>query len=139
LDAAKANVIGEFALDGQGKKMLFDNGFGSLQPGMPASVNTIGKTDSSGVAVATVTYPKNHAYWTEVTLEARTGVTSNDPPAYTTFFLSGLSNDYADTNFDPPGKFSPWGVGDDGTAHPTWIPSVVTGTGVPNNTCANLK
>lgn len=87
------------------------NGFGSLQPGMPAAVNATGTTDSKGVAVATVTYPKNHSNWTEIVLEARTGVTSNDPPAYTTFFLLGLSLDFADPDIIPPGQFSPWGVG----------------------------
>ncbi len=85
-------------------------GFGSLQPGMPATVNATATTDANGVAVATVTYPKNHADWTEVTLEARTGVTSNDPPAYSTFFLRHLSSDYSDPLVDPPGIVSPWGV-----------------------------
>ena len=85
------------------------NGYGSLQPGMPATVNTTGTTDASGVANATITYPPNHATWTEVILEARTGVTSNDPPAYTTFFLPCLALDYLTINVDPPGKYSPWG------------------------------
>lgn len=87
------------------------NGYGSLQPGMPASVNLTGTTDDKGVAVAIITYPKNHGFWTEVTLEARTGVTSNDPPAYTTFVLPVLSIDFSDVKVFPPGKDSPWGVG----------------------------
>lgn len=137
LDAAKVNVIGEFLLDGENKQILFQNGFGALQPGMPASVNTTGKTDANGVAVATVTYPKNHAYWTEVILEARAGVTSNDPPAYTTFFLSGLSTDYSNSDVEVPGRFSPWGVGDNGLGDATAIPAI-TATGINNATCGNL-
>ena len=87
------------------------NGNGRLEPGGVADVNPTATTDSSGVALAVITYPKNYAFWAEVTLEARSGVTSNDPPTTATFFLEGLASDYSDTNVSPPGEFSPFGVG----------------------------
>jgi hypothetical protein len=86
------------------------NSSGALEPGGVATVNPTGTTDASGVALAVITYPKDHAFWTEVQLEARTGVTSNDPPTVATFFLEGLASDYLDPNVSPPGQLSPYGV-----------------------------
>jgi hypothetical protein len=86
------------------------NNNGRLEPGGVATVNPTGTTDASGVALAVITYPKDHAFWTEITLEARTGVTSNDPPTFATFFLEGLASDYLDPNVSPPGQLSPYGV-----------------------------
>lgn len=81
----------------------------SLRPGAVASVNASGVTDANGVATATITYPKNYSYWAEVTLEARTSVTSNDPPTSTTFYLPGPASDYNQTS-PPPGVDSPYGT-----------------------------
>jgi hypothetical protein len=86
------------------------NGNGSLEPGGVATVNTTAVTDASGIATAVITYPKDHATWAEYTLEARTGVSSNDPPTLATFFLVGLASDYQDVNVSPPGQFSPYGL-----------------------------
>jgi len=86
------------------------NGNGSLEPGGVATVNATGVTDSSGIATAVITYPKDHARWAEYILEARTAVTSNDPPTVATFFLVGLASDYSDKNVSPPGETSPYGV-----------------------------
>jgi hypothetical protein len=86
------------------------NNNGSLEPGGAATVNATGVTDASGIANAVITYPKDHANWAEVILEARTGVTSNDPPTLATFFLVGLASDYTDKTVSPPGKFSPYGI-----------------------------
>src|SRR5262249_4080526 len=86
------------------------NGNGRLEPGGVATVNPTATTDSSGIAFAVITYPKSYAFWVEVTLEARTGVTSNDPPTTQTFFLEGLASDYADPNVSPPGQTSPFGI-----------------------------
>ena len=86
------------------------NGNGSLEPGGVATVNATGVTDSSGIATAVITYPKDHARWAEYILEARTAVTSNDPPTLATFFLVGLASDYSDKNVAPPGETSPYGV-----------------------------
>jgi hypothetical protein len=86
------------------------NGNGRLEPGGVATVNTSGVTDASGIATAVITYPKDHARWAEYILDARTGVTSNDPPTLATFFLVGLASDYSDKTVAPPGEFSPYGL-----------------------------
>jgi len=86
------------------------NNNGRLEPGGVATVNTSAVTDASGIATAVITYPKDHATWAEYILEARTGVTSNDPPTVATFFLVGLASDYTDKNVPPPGQLSPYGT-----------------------------
>ncbi len=83
---------------------------GSLDPGGVATVNASGTTDAAGNATATLTYPKDHAYWTYVTLEARTGVVGNDPPTTATFLLPGPSSDYNNLAISPPGQLSPYGI-----------------------------
>lgn len=85
---------------------------GSLDPGNVATVTATASTDTSGVALAVITYPKDHASWVEQILEARTGVTGNDPPALVTLILPGQAPDYASANASPPGRISPYGVGD---------------------------
>jgi hypothetical protein len=85
------------------------NGNGSLEPPGITTVNATATTDSTGVALAVLTYPKDHATWTEVILEARSGVAGNDPPATTKFFLVGLASDYSDISVAPPGVLSPYG------------------------------
>lgn len=86
-----------------------NNGNNSLDPGNVATVTATATTDASGVATATITYPKDKATWVEVILEARTGVVGNDPPALVTFVLPGLGADYTDKNVPPPGAISPYG------------------------------
>jgi hypothetical protein len=81
-----------------------------LLPGAVASVNATGTTDAAGFATATITYGKSQSNWVEVTLQARTSVTSNDPPTLVTFFLPGLASDYTDLTVNPPGRPSPYGV-----------------------------
>lgn len=82
-----------------------------LLPGTVATVNATATTDAFGIAIATIAYPKNHAYWNDVTLEARTSVTSNDPPTTTTFSLPYAATDYNDASKLPPGQTSPYGTG----------------------------
>ena len=77
-----------------------------LDPPGVADVNPIGVSDASGIAQATITYPKNYANWAQLSLEARAGAGT---PATATFELVGLASDYADLTFDPPGRFSPFG------------------------------
>ncbi len=87
------------------------NGNGMLDPGGAASVTGSAVTDATGNAVALITYPKDHAYWAEYSLEARTGVTGNDPPtASLAFWLPGLASDYSSAATAPPGQYSPYGV-----------------------------
>jgi hypothetical protein len=84
------------------------NGNGLLEPPGVSDVNPTAITDAFGIATATVTYPKNYASWTQVTLEASTAGTVITP-ATSTFFLVGLASDYADLNVAPPGDISPFG------------------------------
>ncbi len=84
---------------------------GQLDPGGSAIVNATAVTDANGVANAIVTYPKDHATWAEMILEARTGVVGNDPPALVTFTLPGLAADYNVAAVPPPGQTSPYGAG----------------------------
>ena len=81
----------------------------ALRPGTVASVNATGVTDAAGVATATITYAKSYSYWAEITLSARTSVTTNDPPTEATFWLSGPSGDYTPLTKAPPGMPSPFG------------------------------
>jgi hypothetical protein len=112
-----APVSGTAALTVSGQSLLVRLGTDNLVQSLPplnkktwvATVNTTATTDASGVATAVITYAKDHATWTEVILEARTGVAGNDPPTTATFFLPGLASDYADINVSPPGQISPYG------------------------------
>jgi hypothetical protein len=78
------------------------NSSGRLEPGTVASVNASGVTDAAGIAVATLTYAKSFSLWTEVTLSARTSVTTNDPPTESTFYLPGAAADYTPLTTSPP-------------------------------------
>jgi hypothetical protein len=87
------------------------NGNGQLDPYGVAVVNDTAKTDATGYAVVTIKYNKNYAYWVQLNLEARTGITGNDPPAVVTVVLPGAASDYTDITIAPPGEVSPFGVG----------------------------
>ena len=86
------------------------NGSGRLEAGNVALVtpNSV-TTDASGVALISVLYPQEHAYWLEVTLEARAGVSGTETARATTFLLPGLSNDFDQIDDAPPGPVSPFG------------------------------
>jgi hypothetical protein len=83
---------------------------GQLDPGGIASVSPNATTDANGIATASITYPKSHATWVKVTLEARTGVAGNDPPALATFVLPGLITDYEVGGPASFGSTSPYGA-----------------------------
>jgi hypothetical protein len=72
----------------------------------PSSVTT----DSTGIALIGVLYPQEHAYWLEVTLEARAGVAGTETARATTFLLPGAANDFNREDNTPPGPTSPFGV-----------------------------
>lgn len=82
------------------------NGNSLLDPPGVSAVNPTGLSDASGIAQATITYPKNYATWAQVTLEARSGAGT---PATATFFLDGLATDYSNLGIAPPGDISPFG------------------------------
>ena len=84
------------------------NGNGLLDSLGHSAVNTTGMSDASGVARATIVYPKDAATWSELTLVASSGVGT---PATATFFAVGLAADYSNLNIAPPGDISPFGAG----------------------------
>ena len=84
------------------------NGNGLLDSLGHSAVNTTGVSDATGVARATIVYPKDAATWSELTLVAGSGVGT---PATATFFAVGLAADYSDLTIAPPGFFSPFGAG----------------------------
>jgi len=86
------------------------NGNGRLDPGNVVSVNATATTNTNGIALATLEYPKSFASWVEVKLQASAGVVGNDPPTLATFFLVGLASDYTNQNVPPPGYISPYGT-----------------------------
>jgi hypothetical protein len=82
------------------------NGNGLLDSLGHSTVTTTSMSDASGIAPATLVYPKDAATWSELTLVAGSGVGT---PATATFFLVGLATDYSDLNVSPPGAISPFG------------------------------
>ena len=84
------------------------NGNGLLDSLGHSAVNTTGVSDATGVARATIVYPKDAATWAELTLVAGSGVGT---PATATFFAEGAAPDYSNLAIAPPGFFSPFGAG----------------------------
>jgi hypothetical protein len=66
-------------------------------------------TDANGRFDVKVTYPRDHAYWVEVTLVASTTVQGTQSSTSSTFVLQGAVADYA-CSIGPPGPVSPYGV-----------------------------
>jgi hypothetical protein len=86
------------------------NGTNALDPGNPFSVNSDVTTNGSGFAVATITYPKDRANWTAVTLKATALVSGTEATATASFTLPVASSDVNVQNVSPPGFFSPYGT-----------------------------
>jgi hypothetical protein len=85
------------------------NGDGQLTPGNVASVNTVAATDSNGSALATITYAKQFADWTVVTLTAKASVSGTEGTSSTTFALPVAFGDVTSASLLPPGVVSPFG------------------------------
>jgi hypothetical protein len=82
---------------------------GKLDPGNVAVVSpSSGTTDATGRLDVKVTYPRDHAYWVEVTLVASTKVQGTQSSTSSTFVLQGAVADYA-CAIGPPGPVSPYG------------------------------
>jgi hypothetical protein len=86
------------------------NGNGFLDPVGVAAVNTTATT-TGGFAIATITYPKDHANWVTDQLEARAGTIGNDPPNVVDVPLPILASDLTSLSVPPPGVISPYGKG----------------------------
>jgi hypothetical protein len=77
------------------------------------------RTDANGFALVDIFYPQDHAYWLEVTIEARTAVQGTEFAESTTFVLEGLASDFSNEDVAPPGVASPFGTdGNCGTPPP---------------------
>jgi hypothetical protein len=81
-----------------------------LDPGNVAVVAPAsGTTDSNGRLDVKVTYPRDHSYWTVVSLVASTTVQGTQSSTNATFVLVGADVDYK-CSIGPPGPVSPYGV-----------------------------
>lgn len=82
---------------------------GRLDPGIPLNLSTGGKTDSSGTATVTLTYPRDRANWLDVELTIR-GNSSGTEATYVGYtLLPGLNTDFNRPDTAPPGVVSPYG------------------------------
>jgi hypothetical protein len=89
-----------------------DNRNGKLDPGNVAVVSTASAsnlTDKNGRLDLLITYPRDHAYWTMVSLVASTTVQGTQSSTSATFVLQGAVDDYK-CSIGPPGPSSPYGV-----------------------------
>jgi hypothetical protein len=81
-----------------------------LDPGNVAVVSPASAmTDANGRVDVAITYPRDHSYWTEVTLKASTTVQGTESSTSATFVLVGEIDDYK-CSTGPPGFTSPYGV-----------------------------
>lgn len=84
---------------------------GMLDTGNSYSVNASAVTNSAGFALASITYPKDRANWTAVTLKATAQVSGTEATASASFVLGAASEDLNREDIFPPGYFSPYGTG----------------------------
>ena len=85
------------------------NGNARLDPVIPMNITSSGKTDATGTAIVTITYPKDRAYWIDVDFTIR-GLVSGSEARYVGYtMLRGLASDYKDPTVTPPGVVSPYG------------------------------
>jgi hypothetical protein len=85
------------------------NGNKKLDPGIPLSVTANTVTGADGTALINVTYPRDRAYWLEVTMTITGSVAGSESIYQTTFTLTGLASDYVQ-GVNPPGNPSPYGT-----------------------------
>lgn len=83
---------------------------GVLDTGNSYSVNASMVTNSAGYAVASITYPKDRANWTAVTLKATAQVSGTEATATASFILPAASEDLNKEDVSPPGFESPYGI-----------------------------
>lgn len=84
---------------------------GMLDTGNSYSVNASQVTNAAGFAIASITYPKDRANWTAVTLKATAQVSGSEASATASFILPALSEDLNKEDVMPPGFISPYGTG----------------------------
>jgi hypothetical protein len=108
------NYVATCANEDVQRKGLLDgndrNRNGLLDPGIPLTASSSGKTDALGMAVVSVLYPRDRAYWVEVELTVTGTVAGTESLARSTLWLPGLAKDYTDRDVAPSGMISPYGT-----------------------------
>lgn len=84
------------------------NGNGRLDPVIPMTITSSGKTDASGTAIISLTYPRDRAFWLDVDFTIRGAVSGSESSYVGYTVLPGLGTDYLGT-LPPPGQVSPYG------------------------------
>ncbi len=97
------------------RRGLFDrafdqNGNGVLDPGIPLSIVSSGKTDAFGMATVSVRYPRDRANWVRVELTVSGTVAGTESRARNAFWLPALAKDLERYGISPPGEVSPYGM-----------------------------
>ncbi|OWW22331.1 Ig-like domain-containing protein [Noviherbaspirillum denitrificans] len=87
------------------------NNSGALEPRIPMTVTSSGKTDASGTAIVSILYPRDRGNWTDVRMTVTASVQGTEATYTTsTYTLPVLAADFADQATEPPGNPSPYGV-----------------------------
>ena len=87
------------------------NNNGMLEPGIPLSVTSSGRTDAMGMATVSLRYPRDRAAWIKAEVAVTGTVAGTESVARNAFWLPALSKDLTDKNVSPPGQTSPYGTG----------------------------
>lgn len=87
------------------------NGNRRLEPGIPVTVNISGATDDKGATSVALQYAKDQANWLQVDLTIRATVAGSEAKYIARFVLRGATDDFNKKDTDPPGRFSPYGIG----------------------------
>jgi hypothetical protein len=82
---------------------------GRLDPVIPMNITSSGKTDKTGTATISLTYPKDRANWLDVDFTIRGAVSGSEATYVGYTVLSGLAADYSSATILPPGAVSPYG------------------------------
>jgi hypothetical protein len=83
---------------------------GRLDPVIPMTITSSGKTDKTGTATISMTYPKDRAYWLDVDFTIRGAVAGSEASYVGYTVLPGLATDYNTATTAPPGQVSPYGI-----------------------------
>jgi hypothetical protein len=86
------------------------NNNGILEPGIPLSVISSGKTDAIGMATVSLRYPRDRAAWVRAELTVTGTVAGTESVARNAFWLPVLAKDLTDKTVSPPGPISPYGT-----------------------------
>jgi hypothetical protein len=89
-------------------KLEDQNGNGRLDPVIPMTISSTGKTDASGTAIISMIYPRDRAFWLDVDFTIRGAVAGSEASYVGYTVLPGLALDYG-TAASPPGVVSPYG------------------------------